>query len=76
MNYKKITIIFTLTFVISALLYDGWVIMMGGTEASISSLVIIMSHKHPLIPFLCGVLSGHLWWRMSPNADTKRELGE
>lgn len=76
MNLKKITMIFTITFIVVALIYDAVVIYLGGTEASISSLTIIMAHKHPLIPFLCGVLCGHLFWRMKPNADTRKELGE
>lgn len=55
--------------------YDVFALMKGGTEASISSLIITTSYKMPfmgyMIGFINGVLVGHLMWRMRPNQDTK-----
>lgn len=81
MDWKKLTGNVTLCIVASVviiLVYDATAIMNAGSEASISSLIISLSYKQPLIPALCGwfigLLMGHLWWRMKGNKDTE-ELG-
>lgn len=56
---------------IALLGYDVFAIIKGGTEASISSVIITWSYKFPLFPFLFGVLCGHFFWRMRTNKDTK-----
>ena len=60
--------------VILILVYDVIAIGQGGTEASISSLIITMSYEFPALPFgiglLIGFLCGHLFWRMKSNKDT------
>lgn len=62
MKYQKITMIFSLVVVVGSLIYDGVIIAMGGTEASISHMVIEYSKEFPLIPLLCGILCGHFFW--------------
>ena len=81
MNWKKNTLIVTLmipVLIVLILIYDAVAIMNGGTEASISSLIITMAYKMPFMVFcigyFSGVLTGHLFWRMKGNKDTK-ELG-
>ena len=81
MDWKKLTANVTLCIVaavIIILVYDATAIMNGGTEASISSLIISLSYKQPLVPALVGwfigLLMGHLFWRMKGNKDTE-ELG-
>lgn len=78
MSIKKTTKMVTflgipLVFVI-ILIYDVYAIMEGGTEASISSLIIKSSYEMPFMVFsmglIIGVLSGHLFWRMKTNKDT------
>ncbi len=60
--------------VLAVLIYDAIAIYHGGTEASISSIMINMAYTMPFatnfMSFLCGVLFGHLFWRMKPNKDT------
>jgi hypothetical protein len=77
--FKKITVYVSISIPIIILLilgYDAIAIMNEGSESSISSLIIVASHEHPLIPaiscFFFGLLSGHLWWRMKPNRDTQK----
>lgn len=77
---KKITQMVTLAIVLAVviiLIYDAYAISQGGTEASISSLIITLSYRQPLVPALVGwfigLLMGHLFWRMKGNDDT-REL--
>ena len=71
-DWKKITAIFTALVVVVALAYDVYAIVMGGTEASISHLIIHYSYDMPLVPFLVGVVCGHLFWRMRDDKTTKR----
>lgn len=77
MDWKKVTekVMFSIIgLVIIILMYDAYAISQGGTEASISSAIIVLSYKQPLVPCLIGwfigVLMGHLFWRMLPNKDT------
>ena len=70
MNIKKLTVLFIGLVIVVAILYDVYAIYVGGTEASISSAIIVWSYNMPLIPFLAGVLCGHLFWRMRENKDT------
>jgi membrane protein implicated in regulation of membrane protease activity len=63
-------------FLIAAILgYDVYAIMTGGTDASISALIIKSSYEMPFmtfsIGFFMGVLVGHLFWRMRSNDMTK-----
>lgn len=77
MNYKIITqkvMLAIVAMVVAVLIYDAYAISQGGTEASISSQIIILSYKQPLVPALVGwfigLLMGHLFWRMKLNKDT------
>ena len=81
MNWKKNTLIVTLmipVLIVLILVYDAIAIYYGGTEASISSLLITSAYRVPFmvfcIGFFSGILFGHLFWRMRGNKDT-RALG-
>jgi len=73
-TYIVIGLIVLIVFAI--LVYDVFAIMGGGTEASISSIIISASYKMPFMVYiigLCnGILIGHLFWRMKKNGDTKK----
>ena len=79
MKIKKITQIVTLVLIpviiLAILIFDVYAIAEGGTEASISALIINLSYKFPLLTFMIGFLSGllcgHLFWRMKSNQMTK-----
>ena len=62
--------------IILILIYDIFAIAIGGTEASISSLLIVAAYEMPFMTFMIGffngVLVGHLYWRMKSNKDTVR----
>lgn len=70
MKIKTITMIFSIVTLIIVLAYDGYAVFVGGTEASISSLIINFSYKMPMFTFLCGFTCGHLFWKMRSNEDT------
>lgn len=72
---KIVTFIVIPLMLLGVLIYDVIAIANGGTEASISSLIIKWSYKMPFATFMTGlfngILIGHLFWRMKSNKDTK-----
>lgn len=42
--------------------YDGYLLAKGGEPATISVRFYLAAKKRPVIPFLVGVLIGHLVW--------------
>jgi hypothetical protein len=80
-SWKQRTLLVTLgipVMIIIIFVYDAIAISFGGTEASISSLIITSAYQMPFMVFciglLTGILFGHLFWRMKGNEDTK-EIG-
>jgi hypothetical protein len=79
MSIKKITSLVTFglipLIIVIILAFDVYAIQVGGTEASISSLLIVSAYKMPFMVYMIGlingILVGHLFWRMKPNEDTK-----
>ena len=68
---KKVTGLILVTVVSLLTVYDVIAIAKGGTEASISSVIITFAYKMPMFSFLFGFVCGHLFWRMRTNKDTK-----
>lgn len=68
---KKITLLFLGALTAVVAIYDVYVLSSAGAEATISSVIISLSHDFLIIPFLAGVLAGHLFWRMDSNKDVK-----
>ena len=58
------TIIFMLLFVLTAAIFDVWVIATRSKYESISAHTIRLSKKYPLVVLLTGILLGHLFWNM------------
>jgi len=63
-NWKKWTAIFIVSVIVSIAVYDGIAIANGGTEASVSHMLITWSYQYPAFTFLMGFAMGHLFWRM------------
>lgn len=61
---------------LALLVYDVIAIQVGGTESSVSSVIITFAYNMPIFTFLSGVICGHLFWRMRTNKDTQRIDGE
>jgi hypothetical protein len=60
----KLTLIVIIGTVFGLVAYDIYIISAMGKQESISAYMIRLSHEHPSIPFLAGVLCGHFFWRM------------
>lgn len=61
MNYKLITTIIIIAAVVGLVAWDIVAYFKGGGDATISELIWVWSKDYPFIPFLGGVLVGHLW---------------
>jgi len=68
---RKHTVIFVMFTIVSIALYDVYAINQGGTEASISHLLITWSYEFPAFTFLMGFTMGHLFWKIRA---VKKEL--
>ena len=68
---KKITGLVLVVTIALLIIYDVVAIAKGGTEASISSVIIAFSYRMPMASFISGFVCGHLFWRMRTNKDTK-----
>lgn len=78
MSWKQRTLLVALSvpfLILAILVYDAIAIHYGGTEASISSLLITSAYQMPFMVFciglFIGILGGHLFWRMKANNDTR-----
>ena len=60
----NITILFCVILVIAVAAFDVYIIAKKGKKESISAHIIRASHNYPLIPFLLGIVCGHLFWSM------------
>jgi len=69
---KKVTGLILVSAVALLIIYDVVAIAKGGTEASISSVIIAFSYKMPMFTFITGFVFGHLFWRMRTNKDTQK----
>lgn len=47
---------------ISVGIVDVWLAWQHGHDATVTSYVRQVVHKYPVIPFLLGLLAGHLFW--------------
>lgn len=46
--------------------YDLFAYFKAGNWGTVSSVIWVWSKEYPIIPFLTGVLMGHLFWNYNP----------
>jgi hypothetical protein len=61
---RDITQLFILTTVIIWIGYDIYVYLTFGNPATESATIAVDAYYHPWIPFLAGILVGHLFFNM------------
>ena len=59
---RRITLISLLVLTALVIAYDFVAYWIGGSEATISRVIGEGSYTYPVISFLAGLVSGHLWW--------------
>lgn len=52
-------------------LVDVFLFIKGGTEATISHIILVWSYNYPIFTFAFGVLCGHFFWRTRDTKETK-----
>lgn len=67
----KVTGYAILCVIISVASYDVYAFMKGGTEATVSHVILVWSYNYPIFTFAFGVLVGHLFWRTRDTAQTE-----
>lgn len=72
MDWKKITSLLIIALIAIIAVYDVVAINQGGTEASISHVLRVWSHKYPAITFSVGFTCGHLFWPITLTARLKK----
>lgn len=72
MSLKTKTALLMVITAIVWIVYDVWALAEGGTEVSISHLIMELSYKSPAFTFACGFLCGHFFWRIRDTKTTKK----
>lgn len=49
-------------FIAVGILWDLFALWCWGIEATVSAVLLGWARRHPIIPFVLGVLVGHLFW--------------
>lgn len=62
MNWSNITTWVLVALVLCAFSYDVLASMVSGSSATISSVVLRTARDNPILPYLLGLLMGHLVW--------------
>ena len=66
MDIKKLTVYFIFVTILVIVGYDLYAVYTGGTEATISYVIMTWSYSFPSFSFAMGFLMGHLFWRIRP----------
>lgn len=64
MNVRKLTGSVIVVAILVLAIYDVYAYMEGGTEGTISHVIMSWSYSHPAFTFAFGFLCGHLFWRI------------
>ena len=59
---KKVTAIFIVLTIVIIAVYDVWVYIQAGGDATISRIVYNFSKDWPIVNIIIGVLLGHFYW--------------
>ena len=69
---RSVTKYVTAGVIVALLIYDVVAIQLGGTESSVSQIIIEWSYSVPAFTFGIGFIMGHLFWRLRDNDRTKK----
>ncbi len=61
---KNLAAIFIISIIVLIAVFDVYLIVGGGTEASISYTMIKWSYEYPAFTFLFGFTCGHVFWKI------------
>lgn len=61
MEYITFTKFLIVFIIITLVIYDLFIVIYAGPRPTLSRVILLWSIEYPLIPFLVGVLIGHLF---------------
>ena len=70
---RNVTVIFIFLVIIAIAVFDVFAVYNGGTESTISHVLIGWSYEFPSFTFAMGFTMGHLFWKIR---DIKKNLKE
>jgi hypothetical protein len=62
MKPRHITILILIVVTLLLIAWDVYAYLAAGSQATISRVVLDWAGHHPVLPFLIGVVAGHLLW--------------
>lgn len=65
-KYRGYSQVFIVLVIVGIFAFDAWVFVMGGQDATISSVIITeWAYDYPAFTFGIGFIMGHLFWPLS-----------
>jgi len=71
MKARTLTMLVIAFFILGLLGYDVYIYIVAGQSATVSNVIIDLSHDYPAGTFLIGFTMGHLFWQMYKPRDVK-----
>lgn len=59
---NRVLIAVTVLAFVSLVAYDWWAARNSKKRTTASKYITVTSQRHLIIPFLCGFITGHLFW--------------
>lgn len=59
---NNITEIVIFSTIIILIIYDIFILLKKGSKYTISSVLLELGKKYPIIPFFLGIVFGHIFW--------------
>jgi hypothetical protein len=60
-------------FIVALLAYDMYALIYFGWDETISVATLQLSKKFPVVPFLAGLVCGHLFWPQEPKNEAPKD---
>jgi hypothetical protein len=71
MKTKILTMIVISIFIVGILGYDVYALLIGGTDATVSNVIVELSYEYPAGTFAIGFVMGHLFWQLHKTKEVK-----
>ncbi len=75
MSPRNVTAMLVISLILLLVLFDFVIYARGGSEATISRVILRWAIGWPFVPFMAGLLCGHLFWSqdLTQRSQTGRE---
>lgn len=70
-SYKTIWVLIVFTAILLA--WDIYAFNVAPADGTISKVMMNAAREHPIVPFVIGVIMGHLFWGQKIKSETKED---